>query len=392
MAISDVKLRKLLGKPYTGPAELTDAEGLGARVSPKGVITFQYRYRWKGSAQRISIGRYPSISLQQARNIVAEFRELYFSGVDPKTSLHKEEVKQVTLKDCLNYWNDNYVTASLRPKTQQLYQSTVIKIMDGVFPNAPVDQITTRQWVDFFTKEEKANPRRARQVLSQLRSAISWCIRRQYVDSCAIMNIMPKDFGVASAVGDRVLTYTELAKVWIGIERSRAATSNKLLHQMLILWGARISELRLAVKGDFNLEDGVWTVPASNSKMGNTIRRPIFPQIEPLLEKALTTYKEYLFPGDDLNKPITIAAANRFIGRVRDLIEIDNWRTHDFRRTIATRLSEEGVMPHVIEKMLGHELGGVMAVYNKHDWIEDQRKAYELHAERLFEHIKKLSD
>jgi len=126
--------------------------------------------------------------------------------------------------------------------------------------------------------------------------------------------------------------------------------------------------------------------------MGNTIRRLIFPQIEPLLEKALTTYKEYLFPGDDLNKPITIAAANRFISRVRDLIEIDNWRTHDFSRTIATRLLEEGVMPHVIEKMLGHELGRVMAVYNKHDWIEDQRKAYELHVERLFEHIKKLSD
>ena len=54
---------------------------------------------------------------------------------------------------------------------------------------------------------------------------------------------MPKDFGVASAVGDRVLTYTELAKVWIGIERSGATTSNKLL-----LWVARISEQRLAVK------------------------------------------------------------------------------------------------------------------------------------------------
>lgn len=140
--------------------------------------------------------------------------------------------------------------------------------MDGVFSSTPIDQITTRQWVDFFTKEEKSNPRR---------SAISWCIRRQYVDICAMMNIMPKDFGVTSAVGDRVLTYTELAKVWIGIERSRAATSNKLLHQMLILWGARMSELRLAVKGDFNLEGGVWTVPASNSKMGDTVRQALFP-------------------------------------------------------------------------------------------------------------------
>lgn len=243
MAIGDVKLRKLLGKSYTSPSELTDAEGLGAQVSPRGVITFQYRYRWKGSAQRISIGRYPSVLLQKARNIVAEFRKLYFAGVDPKTSLHKEEVKSVTLKGCLNYWNENYMTASLSSKTQQLYQSTVMKVMEGAFSGVPIDQIATRQWVAFFTREEKANPRRARQVLSQPRSAISWCIRRQYVDSCAIMNIMPKDFSVASAVGNRVLTYTELTKVWVGIKRSRAVTSNKLLHQMLILWGARISEL-----------------------------------------------------------------------------------------------------------------------------------------------------
>jgi len=63
MPIRDVKFRRLLGKPYTAPAELPDVEGLGARFSPKGVITFQYRYRWKGSAQRTFSGRYLSISL-----------------------------------------------------------------------------------------------------------------------------------------------------------------------------------------------------------------------------------------------------------------------------------------------------------------------------------------
>ena len=49
------------------------------------------------------------------------------------------------------------------------------------------------------------------------------------------------------------------------------------------------------------------------------------------------------------------------------------------------------VEPHVTERMLGHELGGVMAVYNKHDWIEAQRKAYELHSDKLFWHIRNIS-
>ena len=58
---------------------------------------------------------------------------------------------------------------------------------------------------------------------------------------------------------------------------------------------------------------------------------------------------------------------------------------HDFRRTISTRLSEQGILPHVTEKMLGHELGGVMAVYNKHDWINDQLEAYELWCKMISE-------
>jgi len=43
------------------------------------------------------------------------------------------------------------------------------------------------------------------------------------------------------------------------------------------------------------------------------------------------------------------------------------------------------------EKMLGHELGGVLTVYNKHDWIAEQKDAYELYAEKIFWHIKKIS-
>lgn len=41
-------------------------------------------------------------------------------------------------------------------------------------------------------------------------------------------------------------------------------------------------------------------------------------------------------------------------------------------------------MPHVTEKMLGHELVGVMATYNKHDWLSDPKEAYEKFAEALF--------
>ncbi|MDV5140808.1 tyrosine-type recombinase/integrase [Chimaeribacter arupi] len=393
MALSDTKLRSLHGKPYSGSPEVSDVDGLSARISPKGVITFQYRYRWKGKAQRLGLGRYPALSLKDARALTGELRLLYDGGTDPRT--YFEETSggdSMTVGDCLRYWKEHYVDVALRPKTQALYTSTVLKHLEGAFSGRPIADITVKQWVDFFSKEEKENPRRARQLLSQARTAINWCIRRQVIDSSSIMRISPKDVGVRSETGSRVLTYSELARIWVAIERSRAATSNKLLHQMLMLWGARVSELRLAERKEFDLSEWVWTVPKEHSKMHNVIRRPIFEQMKPLLERAMETYDQILFPGNDVNQPITIAAANRYILRIREGMDIGYWRAHDFRRTIVTRLSEEGIAPHVTERMLGHELGGVMAVYNKHDWIEDQRKAYEIHADKLFWHIRKLSD
>ena len=60
--------------------------------------------------------------------------------------------------------------------------------------------------------------------------------------------------------------------------------------------------LRLAKKTEFDLLENVWTVPKEHSKMGNVIRRPIFEQIKPFLEKAMTTYNDVLFPGEDIKK------------------------------------------------------------------------------------------
>ncbi|MGF1878211.1 tyrosine-type recombinase/integrase [Photobacterium frigidiphilum] len=97
----------------------------------------------------------------------------------------------------------------------------------------------------------------------------------------------------------------------------------------------------------------------------------------------MATYEDALFPGHNLDEPISIAAANRYIRRIRDSLPLEYWRTHDFRRSLSTGASELGVMPHVVERMLGHELGGVLAVYNKHDWLNEQLVAYDFYAKNL---------
>lgn len=389
MALSDTKLRSLLNKPYSGKPELTDSDGLSARISPNGTIAFQHRYRWGGKAVRLTVGHYPAMTLKDARVVIGDMRELYTKGLDPKIYFSSGDT-EATLKDCLDYWWDKYAT-HLKPNTQTLYKSVVYNTMYTQFGNTPVADVPISLWVKFFDKQEKLNPKKARVLLMQLRSVINWCISRQFISSCEVLKLSPKTIGKRPDIGDRVLTYTELAKIWLALENCKIVTSNKLLHQLLLLYGARLSEIRLANAAEFNLEDMLWTTPKEHSKMGNIIRRPIFKQVEPYIERLLNNGNEVLFAGQEIDKAIDRSSANLFMRKLRESIDIPEWRTHDFRRSIVTNLSSEGVMPHVTEKMLGHELGGVMAVYNKHDWIDDQRDAYELYADKVFWHVKKLT-
>ncbi len=67
MKITAAKLKSISGKPYSGKPEVSDGDNLSLRISPKGKITFQIRYRLKGKPARYKIGTYPEMSLANAR-------------------------------------------------------------------------------------------------------------------------------------------------------------------------------------------------------------------------------------------------------------------------------------------------------------------------------------
>ena len=292
----------------------------------------------------------------------------------------------ITLKDCLDYWFGNKV-CTLKPTTQELYRSVASNYFYHAFPDTNVEKITAREWVVWFDGIAEKNPKMANSAFAKMRACLNFCKSKFLIGGTHFEKIKQQNIGVPAQRGDRVLTWNELAKVWVAIERSKAGTSTKNLHLMTLLWGNRISELRLARRSHFDMIAGVWTVPAELSKTGKPIRRPIPHRIKPMLERLMNIYDDVLFPGSRLDTSITISVANRYIRRLRAVVGIPMWRTHDFRRSISTGASELGVMPHVVEKMLGHELGGVLSIYNKHDWLEEQLVAYNLYGDKLFEYV-----
>lgn len=372
MAITDSWLRGVNGKPYSGQSEVTDGDGLGIRVSPKGLITFQVRHMRDGKQVRTTIGRYPTVTLRDARVKAAEIK----AGPEQIVKTSEEPTPAALFEE----WFEKYVMRECREGTQKNYRYTFSSVKNRL-PDKPLNQISMDMWLSYFDAISERAPGVTRSVITGLKACFNWHIRRGTINVPNMMSLRARDVGAPAKTGHRVLTVAEVAKIWRAIEASRAGTGNKVIHLLCLVYGCRLSEARMLKRQDLDFESMVWTVPAEISKTGKPIRRPITSVGKQLFERAgmASVDSVYLFPGQgEGNSPLEIHSCNRLVSRLRSNLGIPHWRIHDARRTLSTRLSELGVSPHVTETMLGHALLGVMSVYNKHDWLEDQRAAYEL--------------
>lgn len=96
MALSDTWLKANRGKNRASLEEHSDRDGLGVRVTPRGKITFQLRYRYGGTAKRLDLGTYPLMSLKEARAEAQRRKGQLEQGHDPKVVRLLE--KQAILK------------------------------------------------------------------------------------------------------------------------------------------------------------------------------------------------------------------------------------------------------------------------------------------------------
>jgi integrase len=62
---------------------------------------------------------------------------------------------------------------------------------------------------------------------------------------------------------------------------------------------------------------------------------------------------------------------------------MDHWTIHDLRRTVRTNLPKLGITPDTAERVLGHTIGRVRGVYDRHAYDEQKRHALEAWARHV---------
>ena len=387
----DKHLKAAVGKNHSGAFVLTDGNGLSARVSAKGKVRWQYRYKIDGQNKRMDLGDYPALSLLKARDMAAQCREWLADGFDPKSKreLEREEtLHPVTVKEALEYWLVEYAEENRANASRHRAQfARHIYPYIGYFP---LNQTETRHWIECFDRTRKGIEGKQRPapvasgyILQNAKQALKFCRVRNYATSRVLEDLSIQDVGSKQQKKDRVLTTKELSDVWncaLGKTWNRNEYYKNLV-RLLVIFGCRTLEIRLSTWGEWDFSENLWTVPKAHSKTGEKIYRPIPTELKAwLLELKGNAQKDDLLLGK-LKTPETVSQYGRNLwGRCK---HDEPWTLHDLRRTLATRMNDLGVAPHVVEQILGHSLGGVMAIYNRSQYLPEKQAALDMWMEHL---------
>jgi integrase len=182
---------------------------------------------------------------------------------------------------------------------------------------------------------------------------LSFCEARGWVKENCMRTVERKNIGGKEKARTRALTFDEIeTKVF----QAKLTPMMRYPLCLMLLTGLRSSE-------------ALWVL--NNKQLENIPTKSEFHKIPPIpAVRALI-----------LNAPQAPTESRAMAKALRRLGA--DFTPHDLRRTFATRLGDLGVMPHVVEKLLGHKMEGVMAVYNRAEFWNERTEAMKLWARTL---------
>lgn len=220
---------------------------------------------------------------------------------------------------------------------------------------------------------------RARVALSAL---YAWAIAEGLSDGNPVVGTRK---AVEEVVRDRVLTGEELGAIW----RHAGDGDYGTIVRLLILTGQRREEVSAMTWDEVDLEAATWRIGGDRTKNARTHEVPLASQaVQTLRTVQRRDARALVFGSRDGPFSGWSKAKASLDGRMSAALGCPPplWRTHDIRRTVATRLADLGVLPHVIEAILNHISGhkaGVAGVYNRASYAAEKRAALTLWGDHL---------
>ena len=381
-ALTDLAIRKL-NAADADRLEVWDARvpGLGVRVSKSGTKTFVLMFRHRGLKRRMTLGRYPQLTLSDARDKAIDALREVAAGSDPILRTRREDDVTFQFAVAVDNYVERHCKAHNRASTARESERSLRKHFVGRWGRRDVRDIEPRHINEILDALVAAGtPSEANHALGIIKTFFRWCVDRDMLAVSPCQTIRkPAKHNSRS----RTLSAAEIGKVWSAFVDEGYPFGD--MAKLLLLTAQRRGEVAEMCWSQIDLDRRTWTIPATLAKNGREHAVPLSTGAVELIAGLPRMSGTRVFPAHG-NHANAISGFTRAKRRFDATCEVYGWTLHDLRRTAATHMAELGVAPHVIERILNHAtgtLGGVAGIYNRFQYLPDMRAALELWASEI---------
>jgi integrase len=378
MKFTDKSLKALKAKSERYEVWEDGKTGFGMRISPSGIKTFVWMYRYEGAPKRLTLGNYPKMSLYEANKVLADAKEKLAHGINPGDEA-VEQRKRHRNSMLIEILVSEYLERHAKPNKRSASEDERILKKD-ILPRwgkMKAKDIQKKDVIELLdTILERGSPIIANRTLACIRKMFNWAHSRDLLDSSPCLNIKAPS---REARRDRVLTKEEITNLWNNLSNAKMTISIGTAIQLQLVTAQRKSEILKAQWADIDFKIKVWTIPAENAKNGLTHRVPLSDLALKLLArlKSLSNGSFYLFPSHGASTVIQGSSVDHALRKNREILGLKDVTPHDLRRTAASHMASMGVNRLVISKILNHVEQSITSIYDRYSYDKEKREALE---------------
>lgn len=414
--VASVEAACFIGPATGDPHDRTDwpdgrVPGLVLRVTRGGVKSWCLRYRSAdGGSRRVTLGRYPDVSLATARDEAGDLRQGIRKGGDPSAARNARRAEAKRDKvDTIEDLMSRYLTAAARgvhrsngrakrASTIALDRYHIDRLIIPRLGSVPVRALSKGE-VQTFLDDASAGHgvSTARHCLAALRQALNYAVRLEITAANpAALASLPRQ-----PERERVLTADELRAFW---QATSAPTPTNRAIRFAMVTLQRGGEVAGLHAGEVDREARVWMLPGDRTKNHRSHVVPLSDLALSILSDAFDSHASeedrragrwsgFAFPGrSDGRGGIQRAAISRGFARISKATGIVDATPHDMRRTGATNITGEriGIPRFIVSRVLNQisDTGGAAAatrIYDRNEYLPEKRKALDAWAILLAE-------
>src|SRR5262249_31563704 len=328
--------------------------GLALRVTSRGTKAWTLLHGTP--RRRVTLGRYPSLTLAAARARAIEVREGRSAGT--VAALAETYLRSIS-------------GLRSRPEIERRLRRDVLPIIGHV----PLDELHRRDVTRVIDAKIEDAPITARRVFEDVRAMVRWAVARGDLDHSPIDGLRGP---AISKPRTRTLTDNEIKAVWHDLYDQRPDVGRVV--RFCLATGQRVGEVVGLTPAELDLPNAVWNIPAERSKNGHPHSVPLTQLALSIIDEAATRPRSAL--AGTANGGVFGVSRNvvsDIIWRYGQQITKEPWTAHDLRRTALTGMARLGVSPIVIANVANHrsvsKAGVTLGVYIQHDYDDEKRDA-----------------